>query len=214
MKLAALHYKTQNEPIWHVQLALVVAIVLQLLLSNQLTVGPKYVIAGFEVLLVVALALVRPDEKSITFRVRHTMSIVLIAVISFANISSLVLVIANLLGGNHGVTGKQLIISGLSIYLTNIIIFGLWYWELDVANDKPTDFLFPQMTAGESVTKQKHWSSTFLDYLYTSVTNATAFSPTDTMPLTHRAKLLMTIQSLTALLTIALVAARAVNILT
>jgi hypothetical protein len=99
-----------------------------------------------------------------------------------------------------------------------VIVFGLWYWELDrggVAarlrqNHRRPDFLFPQMSTPGSGPR---WTPDFMDYLYTSFTNATAFSPTDTMPLTAWAKLLMMVQSLASLLTVALVISRAVNIL-
>jgi hypothetical protein len=121
---------------------------------------------------------------------------------------------------NSYVTGRELIASGLAIYLTNIIVFGLWYWELDSNGIQgqdpaiaPIDFLFPQMTPGDHYNGPRIWVPTFFDYLYVSTTNATAFSPTDTLPLTHRAKLLMSSQSIISLITIALVAARAVNIL-
>ena len=106
----------------------------------------------------------------------------------------------------------------IAIFLTNIIVFCLWYWELDspglsgVIKDnkgKPKHFQFPQ-TVGQ---KDGNWKPTFFDYLYVSITNSTAFSPTDTMPLSHSAKLLMSAQALVALLTVVLVTARAVNIL-
>lgn len=214
MKLASLHHLDKKEPIWHVQAAVLAAIVLQLLLSSKLVVGPRYLIVGLEVLLLLALAVFGPFKKQLSSYVRRTMAVALIAVITLSNVASLVLVIDSLFTKGD-VTGRQLIISGLAIYLTNIIIFGLWYWELDSngvqgqsADVLPVDFLFPQMSMDKV-----RWNPTFFDYLYVSVTNATAFSPTDTLPLTHRAKLLMTLQSITSLLTIALVAARAVNIL-
>ena len=215
MKLASLHHLAKKEPIWHVQLGVFVAILLQLLLNSKLVVGPRMLIVGLEVLLFFALAVFGPFKKKISFHLRRTLAVSLIAVISLSNISSLLLVIHSLFTSN-GVTGRQLIVSGLAIYLTNIIIFGLWYWELDSdgvqgqsTDVQPVDFLFPQM----SMKNASSWSPTFFDYLYVSITNATAFSPTDTLPLTHRAKLLMTLQSTTSLLTVALVAARAVNIL-
>lgn len=210
-----MHHADKNEPVWHVQLAVLVAIVLQLLLSNKLVIVSRYLIVGLEVLLLLALALFGPFKKQVSSQLRRTLAVILIAIISLSNITSLILVIDSLFTKGD-VTGKQLIISGLAIYLTNIIIFGLWYWELDSSgvqgqstDVKPVDFLFPQMSMKEAA----HWNPTFFDYLYVSVTNATAFSPTDTLPLTHRAKALMTLQSITSLLTIALVAARAVNIL-
>jgi hypothetical protein len=125
-----------------------------------------------------------------------------------------------LIHGSQEVNGKQLLLSGVLIYITNIILFGLWYWQLDGGgaggrgtHQPPVDFLFPQMTASAQVTQEPHWQPLFLDYLYVSVTNATAFSPTDTLPLTHRAKTLMGLQAIVSLATVALVAARAVNIL-
>jgi len=215
MKLALLH-RQKHEPVWHVLIALVLAIVLQLSLANKLTIGPKYIIAGLEAILLVTLTITGSASHPTVTKFRHTLAIVLIAIISVANFTSLVLVIHSLFNAGE-VTGRELIVSGLAIYLTNIIIFGLWYWELDGgdANNAQVvnDFLFPQMTADPIITGQPDWKPSFFDYLYVSVTNGTAFSPTDTLPLTHRAKLLMTLQSLIALLTIALVAARAVNIL-
>jgi hypothetical protein len=218
MKLAQLHKRSSVEPSWHVQLAVIVAIVLQLALDDRLTVGPKYVIAGLEFLLLISLALFTPKSRH-AIRFRHSLAILLIAIVSIANISSLILVVHSLFG-THQVPGKDLIISALAIYLTNIIIFGLWYWELDTSSDRvssvaaiPIDFLFPQMNNEVVATSTRAWQPTFFDYLYVSITNASAFSPTDTMPLTHRAKLLMSLQSTTSLITIALVAARAVNIL-
>jgi hypothetical protein len=219
MKLARLHKHANLEPYWHVQLAVVVAVVLQLVLNNKLTVGPKYVIAGFEILLLVSLAVVTPKSNKALTHLRHSMAILLIAFISFANVTSLILVVDSLLGTKL-ITGKELILSAIAIYLTNIIIFGLWYWELDSNGNpaqsqsvEPVDFLFPQMNTGIKVEGIDSWAPTFFDYLYVSITNASAFSPTDTLPLTHRAKLLMSSQSTVSLITIALVAARAVNIL-
>jgi hypothetical protein len=216
VKLAHVHHKS-SEPVWHVQAAILIAIILQLVLSHALTVGPKYAVAAVELLLLVAL--IMPGKGRAAWRFKRSSALLLIAIISIANFVSLVLVVHVLFTNSH-VSGRELIASGLAIYLTNIIVFGLWYWELDSSGVqgqspavKPVDFLFPQMTPGEHVKEPGLWSPTFFDYLYTSLTNATAFSPTDTMPLTHRAKLLMSMQSLISLITVALVAARAVSIL-
>jgi hypothetical protein len=125
--------------------------------------------------------------------------------------------VAALLSGTHA-GGRSLVYASVPIWLTNVIVFGLWYWELDrggpaarlTTAHPPPDFLFPQQSAPGSA---PGWTPTFLDYMYTSFTNATAFSPTDTMPLTAWAKLLMMLQSLASLLTVSLVISRAVNIL-
>jgi uncharacterized membrane protein len=100
-----------------------------------------------------------------------------------------------------------------------MVVFSLWYWEFDrggpgaraEALDPYPDFLFPQMTNPEF--SPMDWSPTYFDYLFTSYTNASAFSPTDVMPLTRWAKMLMMVQSATSLVTVGLVIARAVNIL-
>jgi hypothetical protein len=220
MKLAHIHLRSNKlEPLWHVYLALLIAIGFQFVLTSNLTVGPKYIITGFELSMLCALALFHPHDKPAALKLRHIIATILIVFISSANITSLILVLHSLFGANVE-SGKRLILSGFAIFLTNIIVFGLWYWELDNVNNQgkspgmaSNDFLFPQMTPGEHVLKAGMWSPTFFDYLYVSATNASAFSPTDTMPLTHRAKLLMAVQSLVSLLTVALVTARAINIL-
>ncbi|MCW1908464.1 MAG: hypothetical protein KIH63_003945 [Candidatus Saccharibacteria bacterium] len=218
MKLARLHHAAAPEPIWHVQAAVLAAIILQLALSSSLSAVPKYMLASVEMLLLLVL-MVSPRDGRMLWRVKRSAALLLIVIISVANIMSLILVVHSLLtGSTHD--GRALIASGFAIYLTNIIVFGLWYWEMDSNGVqgqspavRPIDFLFPQMTPGEHVTKPGMWSPTFFDYLYVSITNATAFSPTDSFPLTHRAKALMSIQALVSVSTIALVAARAVGIL-
>lgn len=113
----------------------------------------------------------------------------------------------------------ELLSSAGDIYLTNIIAFGLLYWEVDrggpvaraYADMPDPDFAFPQMSNQHLA--PLHWEPGIGDYLYLSLTNATAFSPTDTMPLTQKAKLLMGVQSSIALITIGLAIARVANIL-
>ena len=142
----------------------------------------------------------------------------LIAVTTLTNTYALAVVVNRLLGGSHA-DGKSMILAAINIYLTNIIIFALWYWEMDGGGPGERqrtpkydqDFLFPQHQ--NEPYKHPDWRPTFIDYLYVSSTNAMAFSPTDTMPLSRRAKMLMLVQAAVSLITIALVAARAVNIL-
>jgi hypothetical protein len=149
---------------------------------------------------------------------RRHLAMLLTGAVSAANSVSLALLCHYLLrGGQAG--GRPLIGAGMVLWLNNVLLFGIWYWQLDCGGpiararqpDQPPDFLFVQMT--ERRFAPPDWRPRLIDYLYTSFTNATAFSPTDTMPLTPVAKALMAVQSLTALVTIGLVVARAVNIL-
>ena len=143
---------------------------------------------------------------------------VLIGIVSAANTVSLVLLCHYLLQGGHS-NGRALIGSGIVLWVTNVLLFALWFWELDrggplvraTQSQTTPDFLFVQMTEPDHAPPD--WAPGLTDYLYTSFTNATAFSPTDTMPLTAWSKLLMMVQSLASLLTVALVISRAVNIL-
>lgn len=200
MRLAHIRQReTFQEPVWHVVVALLFIIISQLMLADSVTFGLKYLIVGLEAVLLIILS-----SGLLPAIGRRLVALLLVAIISVMNVASLVTVIGLLFTSTH-VDGRQLLISAVVIYITNIIVFGLWYWELDNTKRAQDDFQFPQKSAV--------WKPTFFDYLYVSLTNATAFSPTDTMPLTHRAKLLMALQSLASLVTIALVAARAVNIL-
>ena len=212
--------RTQTEPLWHIELGVIAAIALQMLLGDHLTIGPKYLIAVLELLLLVGLRLTVPATHDRASRLRRKAGLALTAIVTLANVTSLIIVCNYLINGTQQVNGKQLLLSAIAIYLTNIIVFGLWYWQLDGGGPggrgthrPPVDFMFPQMSASVTVTEAPDWRPTFTDYLFVAITNGTAFSPTDAMPLTHRAKLLMTIQALISVLTVALVAARAINIL-
>jgi len=125
----------------------------------------------------------------------------------------------------HKETPLQLLVSAASLWVTNILVFALWYWRLDAGGPNQRDaraghcdgdFLFPQMTMTEQALKeagQENWSPNFVDYLFLAFNTSTAFSPTDAPVLARWAKVLMMLQSLLSLLIIALLAARAVNIL-
>ncbi len=209
---------------WPPLLAVVAAITLQLLLPNRLvlTQGATWILPALEGVMLVALFAISPQRLEAPHSVRRRLSLMLTAIVSIANGISLVLLAHLLL--NRGlfkqVQGHELIIAGSEIWLTNVMIFGLWYWELDRGGpgiraaglDGKPDFQFPQMT-DEVAALYPGWRPQFVDYLYLSLTNATALSPTDTMPLSVQAKLLMGLQSLVSLVTIGLVVARAVNIL-
>jgi len=130
MKLAKTHRRAHAEAYWHVYLAVVVAILLQFGLSNSLTVGPKHVVIGLELLLLLLLTLFTPRRRRLGRHFQRVTAIIFVAVISLANSSSLLLIIKTLFTSPN-ISGRQLLLSALAVYLTNIIIFGLWYWELD-----------------------------------------------------------------------------------
>lgn len=208
-----------HEPIWHMQLTMLFAIVLQLLLPDRFVFGSRYVLIVAEVLLLLAMSFTTPKEQVFRSLSRRINVFLLIIITGIANGYGLIRVTSNLLQPGHVNDGRELILTAVNIYLTNIIIFALWYWEMDGggpgerrrAPKHEQDFLFPQNQNEDY--KHPHWQPTFTDYLYVSSTNAMAFSPTDTMPLSRRAKLLMLAQATLSLISVALVAARAVNIL-
>lgn len=149
---------------------------------------------------------------------RRLVALGLTALVSGANVYSLY-ALSHLLLHKDVTNGRGLIVSGVLIWLTNFLIFALWYWEMDrggpgkraAGHDQQPDFLFPQMS--DDRIEPRDWRPRFIDYLYVSLTNATAFSPTDTMPLSAAAKSTMGLQSLVSLVTIGLIVSRAVNIL-
>jgi uncharacterized membrane protein len=147
------------------------------------------------------------------------LGIVLVVVVSVANGRALLLVVRALLAGRPH-DGRALLLDALNIWVTNVIVFSLWYWQLDRGGPSidrsdhggPSEFIFPQMTLPPG-TAGADTKPGYVDYLFLSFNTSTAFSPTDTMPLTRRMKLLMMLEAYVSLLTLALVAARAVNIL-
>jgi uncharacterized membrane protein len=206
------------EPVWPALATVLLAIALQLLLPDRLTAGPRWLLPALESALLVGLAFAFPRRLEHEHQGRRVMAVGLTALVSAANIVSLALLSHQLL--HHGSpNGRQLIVSGALIWLTNVLIFGLWYWLTDRGgpgrraggHDGPPDLLFPQMN--DDRIEPPDWRPQFIDYLYVSLTNALALSPTDTMPLSPMAKSIMGIQSLVSVVTIGLVVARAVNIL-
>ena len=201
--------------------AVLLAICLQLVLPHRVIhgLGPRWLIPSLEGVFGAALLIANPRHSNRDAAQVRVASLSLIALVNAANLVSLAELVAALVNGTSHAAGRSLVFASVPIWLTNVLVFGLWYWELDrggpaarlCADHGPPDFLFPQMAQPDAA--PPGWSPTFLDYLYTSFTNATAFSPTDTMPLSAWAKLLMLVQSFASLLTVALVFSRAVNIL-
>lgn len=152
-------------------------------------------------------------------RVAWMLTLMQISLISALVAATLAHLLRLLVAGGSGVHGIMLLSSGLHIWISNMLVFGLWFWLLDRGGpharssglNERVEFLFPEMTAGEVANPA--WSPNIVEYMYLSFTNSTAFSPTDTLPLSKRVRVLMAVESSMSLLTVALVASRAVNIL-
>jgi hypothetical protein len=215
---------SNREPQWPASLTLLVGIGLQLVFPHDLEVaGLFWGLPLIEAAAALALTARFPDRMDHTGRSRQvlrTISITLIGLMTATNLLEMYLLLRQLVGG-QGMDGPDLVRAAVAIWSTNVIAFACWYWELDGGGpvcrqdqtDPTRDFMFPQMDDDVSAFVPIGWHPRFGDYLYLAFTNATAFSPTDTMPLSLRAKALMAVQSLAALVTIAIIAARAVNIL-
>jgi hypothetical protein len=206
-----------GEPFWPAQLAAAVALALYLTLPNELVMGPRWLVPGVEGVLLVGLVITTPTRHYGQSPRRRAIVIALLGLVSAATLVSLALLAHYLLAGSHA-AGEPLIVAGGVLWVTSILVFGIWFWELDrggpgmrshLDGGRP-DFLFPQM---RDAAREPRWTPRFSDYLYTSFTNAATFGPADAAPLTILAKALMALESLIALTTLLLVVSRAVNIL-
>jgi len=198
--------------------AILAAAVLQVVLPDTVSPGPRFLLPAVEVGLLVLLVAVNPFRIDRTSRVQRMLSLAVLAVVVLSNGWSEVLLVQRILGGHSSAAGP-LLAGGAAIWLTNVLAFGLAYWEFDrggpavrASGERPfPDFLFAQMQNPEMAPPD--WEPAIADYLYLSFTNAAAFSPTDVLPLSRWAKLLMLTQSVVALAVVVLVVARAVNVL-
>lgn len=212
------HHPHQGEPRWPVTLVVLTVIGLQLSLPTALNVAFAWQVCAVEAALLAIVAVLDPKKIDAHRQIPRNINLALLVLMSGANIVSIYRLVHELLTGGVKDAGS-LLLTGSSIWLTNVVVFALWYWEFDrggpgaraEAKRQHPDFLFPQMSDPDLA--PPHWASSFFDYLYLSFTNSSAFSPTDVLPLTKWAKALMLVQSLTSLLVVALVVARAVNIL-
>lgn len=185
-------------------------------INNQLAFVPQYIIAA-EIFVVILLGFTANLHTTRSKNLHHTVALSLIGLISVANIVSLVFILNSLIFGHSTINGIELLSAAIVIFITNIIVFAIWYWEIDSPgltrtkwskHDKDFQFLQQDMKA-----EFPSWQPQFIDYLYLSLTNAVNFAPADTKPLTRSAKMLMGCQALISVFTLALVVARSVSIL-
>ena len=202
-------------PRWPAIVALLVVGVLLALVSDQLTLGPSWLPLAVILVLAVPLTIA-------TLRERHDwgrrLAFIGLETITIAVAASAILLIRQVLEGP--VQGGYLLTGAGAIWAANCVTFGLWYWEIDGGGPSKrrrdghisTDFLFPQLQIGDGTSSGGWWPG-FLDYLFVAFNASTAFSPTDTLLLSRRAKVLMMIQSLISAVTVVVIAARAINTL-
>jgi uncharacterized membrane protein len=210
---------TDGENRWPVAVAVLAAIGLQLSVPAHLAIPPRELLPVLEGVLLVMLTVANPWRINQERRWLRVVSLILVALASLANAYSAMQLVLRLIAGTESESAGPLLLTGGAIWATNVIIFALWYWEFDRggpvarahAHKVYPDFQFAQMATPDS--SRPDWEPTFVDYLYLSFTNATAFSPTDVLPLTPWTKMTMLLQSVVSLSTVALVIARAVNIL-
>lgn len=214
------HHKISRKELWLAQLVLLAAIGLQLLtrqLGSDVLPGSQHLIIGTELALAIVIGLTVNRHKAHLWGVYHFLSVMLLGLISLANLSSLIYVLHSLIVTHSALSGEELLTSAIAIFITNIIVFALWYWEIDspgltrtLWSKNEKDFQFTQYDLKK---EYPEWQPQFGDYLYLSVINAINFAPADVRPLTLQAKLLMAAQSLISVFTLALLIARSVTIL-
>jgi hypothetical protein len=212
---------TQGEPRWQVTLAVAAAIALQIIIPRKLDLlTPTWLLPALEGALGVGLLIANPRRINRQSALLRYASLTLIALITLGNVLSAERLVHDILRGEFVNNAPRLLTDGGSIWLTNVLVFALWYWEFDrggpvsraLALRPYPDFQFVQMVSPDLA--PPGWEPTFADYFYLAFTNAAAFSPTDVMPMTRWAKMLMLVQSAVSLVIVALVISRAINVLT
>lgn len=209
------HDASWRESRWPPLLALLVAAVLQATLPGDLILGGgwlRWILPALVGVLIIVTA-TQPLAESDR---RRRLGITLAALVTLANAAAVAGLVYGIVS-ESGFEGKYLIVAAVQVWFTNVIIFAIWFWELDGGGPRhrwllpaaPREFLFAHYTLPEPWA----WRPRFIDYLYLSLTNSTSFAPADTLPLSTRMKVLMGIESLLSLLVILVIAARAISIL-
>jgi uncharacterized membrane protein len=221
--------ETAGEPRWQAMVAVALMVALQLRLPADLAPqmgmpggqdGPgRWLLPGVQIVLGLVLVAANPRRIDHASRRLRALGLALLGVASLANALSAAALVHTIVTDPRSVGAEQVLLDGGTIWVTNVLVFGLWYWELDRggpgararAEQRHPDFVFPQMSNPDMA--DPDWEPHVGDYLYLAFTNATAFSPTDTVPFSRWSKSIMTAQSSVSLIVGALVIARAVNAL-
>jgi hypothetical protein len=207
------------EPRWPVALAVLAVTLLLTMLPDRVRVLPVWALYTLGTVLIAPMAAVMTRAKGPWLRIERTITLVFVMVAVSGMIADLTLLIAEMVRRSGEISGIQLLTSSVAMWVLNVLTFALLYWQIDLggpearannASPRP-DWLFPQEGVPQDV--RPGWRPTFVDYLFLGYSTATAFSTTDLMPLTPRAKMLMMLESTISLVTIVAVMSRAINIL-
>jgi hypothetical protein len=207
--------KIFREPRWPAFIAIFATALVHQSLPERLSVGPRWGLLSITVVLLVPIVL---SYHRGHYNVSRILTFTATAVITGAMIASLALLVSGI--PKHLDPPQTLLRSAISLWVTNVLVFALWYWKLDAGGplgrdkaggDFDSSFLFPQMIMREE--PKEAWSPQFLDYLFLAFNTSTAFSPTDTAVLSRWAKVTMMLQSIISMMIVTLLAARAVGIL-
>ena len=209
------------EPRWPAALGIILVVILMSLLSARVRLFPSWVPYLLVAVALIPMAAVELTRGSATWlRVERVTTLLFVGLTLLATIAGLTNIIHTIVSGSTQISGTQLLASAISQWVTNVLMFSLLYWQIDrgspearlLGGSRKPDWLFPQQEhLANDVAAD--WRSGYIDYLYLSFSTATAFSTTDTMPMTSRAKMLMMLEAVISLVTITAVAARAINIL-
>lgn len=208
------------EPRWPAALAILAVLLLLTVLPGRVRLLPVwvlYVVVTAVLLPMAGVALAAARARWL--RVERAITLLFVALMGLATLSVLAYLVGTMVERPADIGGLQLLTSSIAVWVTNVLLFSLLYWRMDRggpearANDADTkpDWLFPQ--SGAPTEAPPGWRPTFVDYLFLAFSTATAFSPTDALPMTSRAKMLMMLESSVSLSTLVVVASRAINIL-
>lgn len=213
--------KKTFEARWPVGITVILLLLLLTVLPDRIRLYPSWMayVAGFAVLTPLA-GVGLTAAKDWWRSVERVVVLVFVVVVGGATLINLANLTVEMLSSSAHASGMQLLTSSIALWVTNVFIFSLLYWQIDRGGPEGRiegggnwpDWLFPQVGAPAGDVPE-NWHPTFVDYLYLSYSTATAFSTAEVSPLTPRAKLLMMLQSMISLITVVLVASRALNIL-
>ena len=206
-------FSLERTPLWEAILGMLVVGVLYAFLPQKLLIGPGWLLLVIEAVFLLPLIAITLTKNGLLHKAMRPLTFTLLGVLTLALASGITLLIITLPSDKLATT---LLRAAALLWCSNVLVFGLWYWQLDgggpvkrhFSGHQAADFMFPQQTPSNTT----GWAPRFMDYLFLSFTGATALSPADTFPLTRPAKALMMIEALLSMTIIVLLAGRAVNI--